>query len=356
MTSHEYRLDYVQQTAPSSSIVLWTATIPTYEAWDVKAKVIANGRGSTDPAPSPFFKQEFALGVYRTDGDAATGYSQEDTKRAQAYGAAWTASLSRTGNDVTLKASNVIGGVVDWHADTEITKAKTTALSYGADIAPSSIANLWAWYRGDTGIYQDDAGTIVANNGDPVGRWSDLSGNNRHATQTDAGRKPTLRTAVAILNNQNAIDFLDIVDTLLIGSGPGTSFTIVLTYYTRNTASFGRIIQSATANWLIGPRGTASGTGYYANSFSYAPYAINTGIIQVVTQNTSIGTHRVNGVQYANIGSPAAAGTILFGYGGVFGEAADSVLAEVLVYSRVLTSEELGLLEAYKSSRYAISI
>ena len=44
-------------------------------------------------------------------------------------------------------------------------------------------------------LFQDEAGTVpVTADGDPVGRWVDLSGNGKHATQSVSGARPVYRT------------------------------------------------------------------------------------------------------------------------------------------------------------------
>jgi len=61
---------------------------------------------------------------------------------------------------------------------------------------PTDLSGLALWLKSDTGLWQDTAGTVPATaHGDPVGRWDDQSGNNRHATQATAGARPTISTA-----------------------------------------------------------------------------------------------------------------------------------------------------------------
>ena len=59
---------------------------------------------------------------------------------------------------------------------------------------PASISGLFAWWSADYGVYQDSALTTPSvSDGDPVGGWSDRSGNNRHLVQTVVASKPTLK-------------------------------------------------------------------------------------------------------------------------------------------------------------------
>ena len=49
--------------------------------------------------------------------------------------------------------------------------------------------------NGQQVLFQDAAGTVpITADGDPVGRWVDLSGNGKHATQSVSGARPVYRT------------------------------------------------------------------------------------------------------------------------------------------------------------------
>lgn len=78
---------------------------------------------------------------------------------------------------------------------------------------PSLAAGLYAWYSpqasGYTPFSQNADGTgAVANDGDPIGRWADRSGNNRHMTQSNANNKPTYQGASGgVVNGHPAARF-----------------------------------------------------------------------------------------------------------------------------------------------------
>lgn len=62
---------------------------------------------------------------------------------------------------------------------------------------PTLIPNLLAWFRADSSAFTDTARTIaVANDGDVVGGWADLSGNANHAQQGTGSLKPLWKTGI----------------------------------------------------------------------------------------------------------------------------------------------------------------
>ena len=83
---------------------------------------------------------------------------------------------------------------------------------------PQNFPGLSAWYRAnDTDTLFDavSGGSNVTTNGDPVARWEDKSGSGYHLTQSDIGKRPTLKTNAK--NGKNAIEFDGIDDFLTTG-------------------------------------------------------------------------------------------------------------------------------------------
>lgn len=65
------------------------------------------------------------------------------------------------------------------------------------------------WYRSDGPLWQDAGITPAVANGDPVGRWEDLTANADHVNQAVAGRKPTIQAGP---NGRPAIRFDGVAD------------------------------------------------------------------------------------------------------------------------------------------------
>lgn len=77
--------------------------------------------------------------------------------------------------------------------------------------APSDITGLAVWLKADGTLYQDSARTTLATaDTDPVGSWSDASGNARHASQATSTKRPLLK--LSQLNSQPALQFDDVDD------------------------------------------------------------------------------------------------------------------------------------------------
>ncbi len=68
------------------------------------------------------------------------------------------------------------------------------------------------WVEADSGLYQDSAGLTPAVSGDPVGRWTDKSGNANHLAQATSAAKPTLLATAGPGGNKAAVVFDGIDD------------------------------------------------------------------------------------------------------------------------------------------------
>jgi hypothetical protein len=93
---------------------------------------------------------------------------------------------------------------------------------YTSVALPSSLSDLAIWNRYNTGHFQDSGLTTPATGTDPVGGWSDQSGNSNHMTQGTAGDRPVLAS--------NAVDFVS-SDFLTAASAltlkPATFFCLI---------------------------------------------------------------------------------------------------------------------------------
>src|SRR5688572_7332804 len=85
----------------------------------------------------------------------------------------------------------------------------------GASGDLTETANLLQWLEGDNGTFQTSGGSAATSDGHSVGEWQDKSGNAEHANALTTGR-PTLRLAVASLNNQAALEFDGSSDTMTV--------------------------------------------------------------------------------------------------------------------------------------------
>jgi hypothetical protein len=76
--------------------------------------------------------------------------------------------------------------------------------SGGTSFNPLSLSPaLWLDAADSATLFQSNGGSAATADGDPVGYWTDKSGNNRHASQTSGSNKPTLKTAIQ--NSKNIV-------------------------------------------------------------------------------------------------------------------------------------------------------
>src|SRR5262245_39968698 len=102
--------------------------------------------------------------------------------------------------------------------------APVRAPAAAAAFAPTDVAGLQLWLRGDAGTFQDAARTTAAAaDGDPVGGWRDDSGGAHHFSQATAAKRGTLKTGANGINGRSIVRF-DGVDDYL--SGPALSTLI----------------------------------------------------------------------------------------------------------------------------------
>lgn len=206
---------------------------------------------------------------------------------------------------------------------------------------PSTIANLHMWLKAD-------ALTGLANN-DPVTTWTDSSGNGRNGTQTTASKKPLYKTNQ--INGLPSLFFDATDDGMTTTSSLTGAYTAFCVWRTQAASGNRRAIQGAVNNWLMGPYnglnqlyngsfingGTASAnTWYYATGYG---------------SPGSAGLY-VNGVLTTG-GSSTAPGQIdIGGAVGAFAEPLNGDIAEIIVYSAVLTAAQIEIVHAYIRSKY----
>lgn len=162
-----------------------------------------------------------------------------------------------------------------------------------------AFGEMGAWFDpGDiTTLFQDAAGTIpVTAPGQPVGRMTDGSGNNRHATQSTAGKRPIWRI------NQYGYGYLEFdgVDDFMVTSNMlWSGFNV-----SKVTASVGLLVDptkvtSGTAICTGGDPTSVNGTfliGAPSSTSDHSFYLRGTSTIQARMANAVIGDDILTGV------------------------------------------------------------
>ncbi len=206
-----------------------------------------------------------------------------------------------------------------------------------------------------------DAGAIAgASDGDPIGQWSDLSGNAHHASQTDPARQPVYVADAA--GGRPALFFDGADDGMVTGLDLGTNvtpYTVFAVFNTRSSVGALRRAVQGSQNWLVGPYvnelrhytpsgGWAANPGPPASAGQFfLTEAHNTGAATTfLVDATDVTTNP------ASIGSPGV--VHLAGSGNYPNEVLDGDIAEVIVYDRALSGTEQRAVSAYLKQKYGL--
>ena len=235
--------------------------------------------------------------------------------------------------------------------------------------SPRSISGLKLWLEADriTGL----------NDSDPVGTWSDLSGNGNHATQGTAAAKPLYK--MGILNGRPVVRY-DGTDDVMALSGVGlniarnvvglTMFFVwipnsvagggdkSLVQFETNAGANRAVIQRSAAALLVG------GRRLDADSFeSAAGGTVSVGVPTITSATFDyanvLATIFKDGVQVAQDNPFQTAGSTSDTAStaariGAAGPNLDAAVA--LVYNRALASSERKKIERYLGRKYGIAV
>lgn len=247
-----------------------------------------------------------------------------------------------------------------------------------APVEPDALAGLELWLRGDAAISYDTSGAVT--------QWSDQSGNDNHAVQGTAARRPTLLRGVVkgkpAVHFDGSDDYLAIEQLNYAAAGAITGMTLLA--LVRSTGADAQTLVSFDRNeyWQVGFAGggtpgqarwsTRPQTG--ATNDLNTPGSLADGrwrLICVRFDATATPTKQVfvDGILVAEVdahpGQNVGSGTTRLGFVGVPSQAASfdgttggtdffrGDLAELVLYDRALTDQERDGLEQYFIDKYA---
>lgn len=244
-------------------------------------------------------------------------------------------------------------GQVRKHGEADCYGGATSAVSF----SPIILSSLAAWWDASdiSTLYQDNLLTTpVTTDNQTVGGIKDKSGNNRHAIQATAGKRPTYKSTGFSGRPylQSAGAERKLVATFSINQ-PNTVFVVCrYAVISANQSPF---------DGSVGARHLFVLTG------SPAKYSINAGTSLNSTANaddehrhhTAVfnganSYYRLDGTQIAagNTNTNALTNPVLFG---PYTAAASEIdLAEVLVYNRELTASEILAVEGYLTGKWPL--
>lgn len=229
---------------------------------------------------------------------------------------------------------------------------------------PGGIPGCVAWYKANaiTGLVDND----------PVTTWADSSGNARSITE--ATNKPLYKTAIVngkpVVRFDGVNDILSRADALGFSGSPALTIFVVHRWLSGGTdggIEFGDNAGGTRKVVRIGIGQTS--TGFYFNNgledFPAAGAAFKVRRYTRVAGGTvDSGTYHEDGVEKTATSSTNPTDTInldnerFFLGGGYFGGAfffRNIEIAEVVIYDRVLTANESGLIEDYLTAKYVAS-
>jgi hypothetical protein len=183
-------------------------------------------------------------------------------------------------------------------------------------------------------------------------QWSDISGNNNHATSTTG----TISTPT-ISGNGSSLS----IDTLQGATNSGIRFpaailpsTFTLFHLARYTGGTRRrIFDGVGTNWLSGFWGGNAGVAFHDGWITGQTDTHGNNWVISTDQNS---LYRSNGTQRGT-GGGATSKQLSINYGAsASGESSDWNVAFVAVYNRTLNSTEYGQVESWISEKYGVSI
>lgn len=237
---------------------------------------------------------------------------------------------------------------------------------------PTSIGGLQLWLDASdsTTLFTDSAGSTPATaDGDPVGRWSDKSGNSNHMLQTDGTKKSLLKVNIlngkSIIRNDGVNDFLKSTT-----GGADLSFTVFATNIKRGGQGLNMMAVSMgeettakrrcmwhPANGNTWPntvgfngfsRDVQANLSWVTGTANIAQFRITSGAIQIAKNNSAWTTSTSPGlVAYT-------ATSIFLGSNNQMTEIFNGDYAEVLVYAAALSDADRTLILDYLNTKWGV--
>ena len=288
------------------------------------------------------------------------------------------ATMSELDPAFGVSGSNVVAAhVLTLNGGTMTLSGETTG---GDAIMPGGLGlRLWLDAGDKSTVFEDEAGTNPAENGAPVARWNDKSANGFDVTHNNAGQLPQYDDTTNTLNGQatlrfdgdklgraNDIGITGNADRTVISvwhNATGTGQNYQHTFHHGNSGTTGESYGHSVSR---GGNAGEIGNHYWGEGFNSTA---TTGLIQA---NIAISTWDGDGAGVDGLDSwyvnGAAAGTytraalITGGNEMLIGsrlngptEGIRGNIAEVLVFDRILTAEEMNDIGGYLAAKYGIT-
>ena len=239
--------------------------------------------------------------------------------------------------------------------------AGTLDSAFSPFVNPSSISNLYLW------LDADDASTFTYSSGSVVSQWNDKSANGYNATQATVAKQPVrssspnkvtydgsndVMTTSASFNGSiftifQVVKWNNFASVMIGGNGSGTDIyfpyydTSGPTCYSQTATDFGTYVASAAAGLMeieIRYDGTQA-TNATKMKYRFA------GADQTLSFTGTIASTLSRSGSTTAIGAYDAASVLPF----------NGYLSELIVYNKVLTTQELSDVRGYISTKWGIT-
>jgi fibronectin-binding autotransporter adhesin len=250
---------------------------------------------------------------------------------------AGTVALEKVGSGIfTLNGVNTYTGA------TTVT-AGTLKLNDNAPVDPTTLGGILQRFDAS------NEASLVQSSG-LITQWSDISGNNRHLTQSNQNAQPK---ATAQTYDAKPVVAFDGNDLLASGSTVANPYTI-LTVARMDGTQNSRLI-SATNNWLLGYWGGFQDRFYADGWVSQPNTAVDTNIhFYGATGTGAVSTFYDGTTQIIqNAGGVSAPDRLALGGWGFNGtELSKGSVSEVIVFNRVLNATEIAQMNDYLRKKW----
>lgn len=259
-----------------------------------------------------------------------------------------------------------IAKIIYYPARLTNTKLRILSGASPSSFYPSDIAGLQLWLDASDAstLYQSSGGSLASADGDPVGYWTDKSGNGRHASQSDGTKKPTLKTAIQ--NGRSVLRFDGSTDILVVPSFslfPSKRGSLFLVYKVANSAL--PFIYSAIDDTTFAIYGTTSGGTIYkwydgSHFLGDTLNSANTFYIEdFVRSADTTATYYRNGTLQktwsVTNSQPPASRRFLGGWvdSGVQRNTLNGDICEILEFSVAVSASERASIQAYLNTKWS---
>lgn len=251
-------------------------------------------------------------------------------------------------------------GIVCGQANYSLLALKPAAS--GGISSPTEIANLFAWYKGDAAV-TNTAGGSPPTTDDAIAWWGDSSGNGRHLrTNNVHGTTPIWKNSGATGKSYGGMQFAGTTNQLKIGFSAQADTTMFVVWRTASSGTYKLFLDStnSAARQVMYKRNTDlftifSGTEQIvAGAIPNPSWNIMCAVFNSAG-NDSVYTNGVVASTSLSAGNQSLDGLTLGGaYDGTNPIGSGEYLVEVVIYSRLLNSTEIGQVNDYLNTRWAV--